>query len=152
MTTIACDRKSMAADSRTSWDADHVVVDDKIEIINGSIIGCAGSVPDIWKFLEWFRSAGAVPRPELEGDDFLALELNESGLYLYMGSTYPSKVEDRFAAFGSGGMAAKAAMLCGKTAEQAVKIAILCDKNSGGPVRSVALADVSKRSPKIKVS
>jgi ATP-dependent protease HslVU (ClpYQ) peptidase subunit len=146
MTTIACNRESMAADSRTSFgDGEFTVVDDKIERIGSALVGCAGSTPAIWRFLQWFRNQergidlDSDKRPEFTEDEFHAVVLNASGIFWYANSTYPSKIKEPFFAMGSGSQAAKAAMLCGKSPADAVAIALKCDKNSGPPVRSFQL-------------
>jgi hypothetical protein len=140
VTTLACNRREMACDSRTSYgDGEFTVCDDKIERIGDSLIGCAGNVESIFKFLSWFKNQERE-RPEFsESDSFSAIVLNKRGMYWFCNTTYPSKVCEPFFALGSGSMAAKAAMLCGKTPTEAVGIAIKCDKNSGGPVRTFTL-------------
>jgi hypothetical protein len=142
MTTIAVSRTEMACDSRTSWDGgDYLTCDDKVERIGDALVGCCGNVDSIFKFLAWFRSQ-EKDRPEFGDDDnFVAIVLTRKGIFHYTNATYPSRVCDPFVAFGTGSMAAKAAMLCGKTPAEAVAIAIKCDKNSGGPVRNYVLRD-----------
>ena len=139
MTTIAVSRVAMAADSRTRWDTgEFLTCDDKIEEIGESLVGCAGDVAAIFKFLQWFRNQDRE-RPEFDDKNFDAVVLDSTGIYLYAGTTYPSRIRDPDFAIGTGSMAAKAAMLCGKTPAEAVAIAIKCDKNSGGPVRNFIL-------------
>jgi hypothetical protein len=120
-------------------DNEFLTCDDKIERIGGALVGCAGDVSAIFRFLAWYRNPGSE-RPEFTNDDsFTAAVLDNKGIHVYFNSTYPSRVRDSFFAFGSGGMAAKAAMLCGLTPPEAVAIAIKCDKHSGGPVRQFSL-------------
>ena len=140
MTTIACSRTEMASDSRTSFEnGEFLTCDDKIERIGECLVGCCGNTDSIFKFLAWFRNQ-EKERPEFsDGDSFIAVVLNKRGIFYYNDSTYSSRVRDPFFTTGTGGMAAKAAMLCGKTPAEAVAIAIKCDKNSGGPVRNFAL-------------
>lgn len=141
MTTIAVDRKSMSCDSRSSYDdGEYFTCDDKVERIGKSLVGCAGSHENISKFIEWFRDQ-SKDRPDFGDDPMTAVELTKDGIYVYSSTTYRSKVRDPFFAVGSGSMAARAAMLCGKTPAEAVAIAIKCDKNSGGTVRTYQLAD-----------
>lgn len=120
-------------------DNEFLTCDDKIERVGECLVGCAGDVSAIFKFLAWFRDQ-KLERPEFTDDcSFTALVLHRTGMFVYFNSTFGSRVTDKFFAFGSGGMAAKAAMLCGKTPAEAVAIAIKCDKNSGGPVRNFSL-------------
>lgn len=147
MTTIVATHAEMAADSCTSWESDFVITGDKIEIVNRQLVGCAGHTPDIMKFLRWLKN----PTPELpefgNGDDegFTAVVVNKDGLFLYANSVDPMPVREPFIAIGSGGMAAKAAMLCGRSPVSAVEIALRCDKNSRGPIQRVTLKQAMKR-------
>jgi len=140
MTTIACNREEMACDSRTSFDGgEFLTCDDKVEIIGDELVGACGNTDSIFKFLHWFKDQ-SKDRPEFTDQDcFSVVVLNPKGIFVYLDSTYAFRVRDPFYACGSGSMAAKAAMLCGKTPAEAVAIAIKCDKNSGGPVRNYAL-------------
>ena len=139
MTTIACSRDEMACDSRISFESgEFVACDDKVERIGNCLVGCAGDVAAIFKFLAWFRNQER-DRPDFDEKEFDAIVLNKNGIYYYSGTTYPCRVRDPHFAIGSGSMAAKAAMHCGKAPSEAVAIAIKCDKNSGGPVRNFAL-------------
>lgn len=147
MTTIVATHNEMAADSCTSWEADFCITGDKIEIIHHQIVGCAGHTPDILKFLRWFKN----PTPEMPefGDEddqgFTAVVVNKDGLWLYSNSVDPMPVRDPFIAIGSGGMAAKAAMICGRSPVNAVIVAMACDKNSRGPVQRVTLKQALRR-------
>jgi hypothetical protein len=139
MTTIACNREEMACDSRSSYDGgEFFTCDDKIERIGDSLVGCAGKFSSIFKFLAWFRNQSAE-RPEMDDEDFTAVVLNRKGIWIYDGTTYPSRVAQTSFAIGSGSQGAFAAMLCGKSPSEAVAIAIKCDKHSGGPVRQFSL-------------
>ena len=146
MTTIACNRREMACDSRSSFDnGEYLTTDDKIERIGDSLVGCAGNWPAIFKFIAWFKDQ-TKERPDFTDDDeFTAVVLNRRGIYVYDGSTYPSRACHNFFAIGSGSMAARAAMLCGKSPADAVAIAIKCDKNSGSPIRTFKLSMSKKR-------
>lgn len=142
MTTIAVNREGMACDSLISWgEGEFATCDDKVIRIGDELVGSAGDTANIFKFLEWYRRGGE--RPEVDGDkSFEVVILSKKGIYIFVNSTYPMRLGDAIYATGSGAMAAKAAMLCGKTPEEAVAIAIKCDKNSGGKVRSYLLADL----------
>lgn len=138
MTTIVANREEMACESLVSCaSGEAYTTDQKVRRVGDDIVGCAGNITDIMKFMEWYASRG--DRPELENID--ALVLNSSGLWIYNSSTYANRVCDPFICIGSGAMAAKAAMLCGKSPREAVAIAIQCDKGSGGKVRNYRLTD-----------
>lgn len=138
MTTIACSRHEMACDSRSSMDTEFFTCGDKVVRIGECLVGCAGSYSAIFKFLAWFERQ-TQDRPEFEDGSFTALVLDARGIRLFSDSTYGGWVTDKFIGIGTGGMAAKAAMLCGKSPAEAVAVAIKCDKSSGGPVRSFSL-------------
>jgi len=70
--------------------------------------------------------------------------LGESGLFLYSNSCVPMPIRDSYIGIGSGGMAAKAAMLAGADLIMAVEIACKCDKNSGLPVQVITLEQALK--------
>jgi hypothetical protein len=128
----------MACDSRLTFGNEFYTVSDKIMRIGEEIVGCAGDTDAIFKFLEWFRVKG--PMPEMDGEKrFEAIVLNRKGIHIYVNSFYPMTIRERFYTGGSGGMAAKAALLCGKTPSEAVRIAIQCDNNSGPPVLTLSL-------------
>ena len=152
MTTIAANRREMAADSCTSWDSEFFLSSDKIQIIGKSIVGVSGHTPSIAKFLQWFRAGKGVDVPEFPEDDeksFVALELNESGLFVYADACVGQPLVDAFAAIGSGGSAAKAALICGKSPRQAVEIAADCDKNTRPPIQRVTLAQALRHANKV---
>jgi hypothetical protein len=140
MTTIACNRQEMACDSRTSFESgEFFTCDDKIERVGQALIGCAGDVGAIFKFLAWYRNQDR-DRPEFTEDEkFDAVALTKDGIYYFAGCAFGCKVIQPFFSIGSGAMAAKAAMLCDKSPAEAVAIAVKCDKNTAAPVRVVAL-------------
>jgi len=142
MTTIACSRDEMSCDSRTSYDSgEFFTCDDKVERIGAALVGCAGDIAGIFKFLAWFKNQERE-RPEFDSEEkFEAVVLNKDGIFHFSNCAYASKVCQPFFAIGSGAMAAKAAMLCDKTPSEAVSIACKCDKNSAGPVRTFALRE-----------
>jgi 20S proteasome alpha/beta subunit len=128
----------MACDSRSSYDnGEHYICDDKIIRLADELVGCAGEVGDIFKFLAWYRTSGEIERPELK--DMEAVVLNRDGIFHYNSSTYGSRVAQPFFAIGSGSMAANAAMWCKKSPTKAVEIACQLDKSTGGPVRTFKL-------------
>jgi hypothetical protein len=132
MTTIACNRDEMAADSRTSDSCTYFTTTDKIVRLGDALVGCCGNLDSIAKFLDWYQKRGDIP--DFDDDDFEAIVLKKDGMFLYANSCRERRIKDKYFATGSGGMAALAAMHCGKTPAEAVRVAIRCDKNSGLPV------------------
>lgn len=143
MTTICANLKEMCADSALSWDIDVMIISGKIEVVNHEIVGCAGHEPHIQRFLRWFRA----PTPEwpeidnVDDDDkgFLALVLNDRGLWIYGNSFVPARITEGHAAIGSGALAARAALHHGKSPRVAIETACLYDKNSKLPVERITL-------------
>jgi hypothetical protein len=138
VTTIACSRDEMACESLCTFGSESFVCDEKVIRIGDELVGCAGDTDAIFKFLEWYRTKGE--RPEIDGEKrWEVVVLSKAGIQVYVNSLYPMNVREKFYVAGTGSMAAKAAMLCGKSPTEAVRIAIKCDRNSGGPVRTFPL-------------
>lgn len=144
MTTIVCDRerKVMASDSQITGQYIHetdfqkiVEITDEHEEVVG-LIGFAGRPSRVQYFIDWFN-AGCNPEnwPKQLEDDFVEIVvMHEDGsTHVYQDSPYPIIVEENITV-GSGGSYAKAALMAGASAEEAVKIAICLDEYSGGEV------------------
>lgn len=145
MTTIAANRRSMAADSKVT-DGDTFYYTNKLHIIGESIIGVAGICAATNKFLEWFRAGCPRDGPTLEEDDsvgFSALVLNRSGLYVYSGCFEPDKLDDRYYAIGTGKQHAVGMMRLGHTPANAVRAAKV-DPCTGGRIREIHLKNVKR--------
>jgi ATP-dependent protease HslVU (ClpYQ) peptidase subunit len=140
VTTIAVNRKMMACDSKVTFGNEFATCSDKVVRIGNELLGCAGDTAAILKFLEWFKTKGDQPEMD-DSEKWEIVLLNKSGIYLYINSFACFRICDPIYTAGSGGMAARAAMLCGKSPTEAVRIAIKCDNSSGGPVRTFQLAD-----------
>lgn len=137
MTTIAANRKCMAADRKVTDEGSmyHTI---KIFVVEGNIVGLAGEVLRTNKFLNWMRmgqpkEAGSM----MEGDEkanFQALVLNRKGLFVYMDTCEPDALDDPFYAIGCGSQAALAVMTkpIGWSPEAAVKHAGKVDPHTGG--------------------
>lgn len=131
MTTIAVKGDVMACDSRLCVGDRHYICDDKVVRVGDSLVGGAGKANDIDKFLAWLADKGDMP----EIDDMDVLVLNSKGLFHYVNDCYATRVVGGCWAVGTGGQAAHAAMLCGKSPKEAIELAKKCDINTGGPVR-----------------
>lgn len=146
MTTIVCTRDAMYADSNVV-DGTSVFKAQKIYLIRGKLVGCAGDNPMIHFFLDAFRRGVKRVRmsPEhragiAEGDrDFSALVVDDQGIWHYDDAFTADLVQEPFMAIGSGGDAARGALIAGATPEQAVEIACQIDSGSRGPVQMLKL-------------
>lgn len=153
MTTIACDLNMMASDQRvtvaggqgTSYKATKVV-----SIKTGKtrmLVGACGHGGDCSRFLDWAKREFKDPVPKwvCESDDddsIFAMILKPDGVYLFTQTDpEPERSNETFYAIGSGGKAARVAMMLGKNPEEAVQLACQVDDNSGGPVEVFHLKD-----------
>jgi ATP-dependent protease HslVU (ClpYQ) peptidase subunit len=135
MTTIAADlkAKTMACDSQWSDGAEKGTTK-KIHRIKGELHGFAGEWDVIQKAIEWCKKGKKGPPPK---GDVSVLILNgkittwepENG-FMDQGNQF---------AIGTGGAAARAAMMAGSDVKTAVRIATKIDAQSGGPVRAYRL-------------
>ena len=146
MTTIAGNRKLMASDSKVSIEnkgIDYPTV--KIIKRKGTLIGAAGHGGDCTRFIKWASTGFNDKEPkwnqeEGEEDSVIGMVIKEDGIYIWtQGDPEPEKVEADFYAVGSGGKAARAAMLMGATPTQAVEIACKVDPSSAPPVQVIEL-------------
>lgn len=138
MTTVACDGKSMSTDSLET--AGDVIVGSNIKKLwrlrDGSIVGCAGKVSDVRRFLDWLQSDRSKSPPAAKGCTALILsksgklEMFEDGVL--MSSAIP-------AALGTGYISALTAMDMGADSKEAVRRAIQRDVFSGGPIQTLRL-------------
>lgn len=132
MTTIACDRVTMASDSMCADNQSFCSVA-KIFRIRGALVGVAGTFAPCAAFINWLRSKDEDQEPpDMEG--VYALLLNHEGIWMYDAHPTPFEVKDGFAAIGSGCQAALAAMHCGASPQMAVKVAAKVDANTGGAI------------------
>lgn len=142
MTTIAaCPALGlMVTDSQVS-DGDQKWPEDKVQVIDGTLYGCAGDA--IWaeKFYEWVRKGRKGRKPKLDEDDFNALALNANGLFWFDHKLHPMPMKTAFA-IGSGGKAARALLIAGIDIERAVEITCQVDAGSSLPVQKYVLKEL----------
>ncbi len=135
MTTIAACLKTKTMVSDTQWsDGAEKGSVKKVYRIKGELVGFAGDWDLILKAKDWFKKGkkGNPPRGEIS-----ALVLNgriatwepENG-FMDQGNQF---------AIGTGGAAARAAMMAGADVRTAVRIATKIDAMSGGAVRACKL-------------
>lgn len=138
ITTIACNRKEMAADSLgTVENSGFTYTTEKIFRIGKTLIGIAGFPSGAKRFLKWFeegRDTDNVPEFDENVEYFVALVLEDEGIYRYESCCFPLRVLDDFAASGQGALGALTAMRLGKSPEEAVEL--MCELNgpTGPPV------------------
>jgi ATP-dependent protease HslVU (ClpYQ) peptidase subunit len=139
MTTIACDGKTMAADSRGSR-GDLIVsnvLHKLVRLGDGSILGIAGRSSTAPLLAAWIEGKGEFPE---NSGDWSALHLTSKELRLY--SSESGKASNPLslpAAIGSGAELALGAMLAGATPDGAVTIAATRDPFTGGPIHTLRL-------------
>ncbi len=144
MTTIACNREEMAADSLTIIEDLRFGRNEKVRRVyrglgNPShLVAGSGQSRHINRFLEWYGTFDAPERPDL-GEDFAGLALTPEGIFYYDGGCYGVPMDLDYWAIGSGAQIALGAMAMGASPKEAVVIACGFDVGSGGPVRSERL-------------
>jgi hypothetical protein len=148
MTTIACDREQMVSDSRVTTPGGPSYPAVKIIRVKDRIIGACGHNGDCTRFLEWAKKEfkGTEPKWILPASDESAVEgivLDKDGIYLWnSGDPEPERLlnVEQFAV-GSGGCAARVAMILGKSVTEAVELACRVDDNSGMPLQVLKLKE-----------
>ena len=109
------------------------------------VIGAAGDGGDCTRFLKWGENGfkGAEPKwtDTTSDDQIVGLVLKEDGIYLWSrGDPEPEKVLAEFFAIGSGGKAARIALMLDVDPIKAVELACLVDDlNSGPPLQVLEL-------------
>lgn len=148
MTTIAADLASgtMVSDSQVTLEHKGIAYPAvKIWKRKGMLIGAAGHAGDCTRFYKWAAKNFEEKEPkwaEEEGveDSVIGLVLKDDGIYVWsQGDPEPERVEATVFAVGSGGKAARAAMLLGKSAEEAVELACKVDPYSSLPLQVLKL-------------
>ena len=140
MTTIAATLDGLAGDrmvwveSKSAW-----YPAKKIRRTAKAIFGAAGHAGDCTRFLDWAEAGfPEKKRPKWEetgGEDVAwLLMVTEEGIFVMSNDDpYPEQVADGFYAIGSGGKAATAALMCGKTLPEAMEIAAQIDPYTRAP-------------------
>lgn len=146
MTTVAANRKCMAADTKVT-DEGSLYYTTKIFVVERSIVGVAGDVSRTCKFLAWMRQGQPKDASTvLDGDDpdFQALVLNRNGLFLYTDTCEPDKLHDPHFAIGSGCTAALAVMArpINYDPKRAVAHAARIDPYTGGKIEVLWVKDL----------
>lgn len=130
MTTVVANKNSMASDSLCSHGGLKSAAT-KIIKVNGDLIGVAGDLSDLYKFIKWYKNKKLKMVPI--NSDILVLT-KKGDLYTYE-DDIGICVQEEFYAIGTGSYAAMAAMYMGATPEEAVEVACKVDIFSGGEVK-----------------
>lgn len=140
MTTIAANRKMMAADRKVT-DENGLRTARKIVRVGDAIVGCAGTCSLTIAFLAYLEVMATcdhdevAEKPRVGKDDSLsALILTPLGLFVCDESFEIEEILDDFYAVGTGAKAALAAMHLGCSPIEAVEIACRVDPDTGGPI------------------
>lgn len=136
MTTIAADAREGVMCCDSTWnDGTEKGFFKKVFRVRGALVGLAGSVTEIARWLHDYRSGVDVRGQKYE---IAAIRLTWSGVERWTSGDdwFPVGVQH---AIGTGGMAARAAMAAGAPCRRAVQIAITIDAGSNGPVRTYHL-------------
>jgi hypothetical protein len=155
VTTIAFKDGVLASDSRVTWSG-HIKasgvkmwrVESKVAPVKGEVLlAVCGYLSAACLFREWMQEGGE-PHLNKRGvdmnDAFEALIVHKSGLYTADALCAIEPMTEPFWADGSGGLAALAAMACGKSAVEAVRIASRFDAYTGGRIVSMTLGSPKK--------
>lgn len=119
----------------------------KIYPIGRSLIGAAGTVTAICKFVRWMESGGkSKTRPEFDKkDSLMGMVLNPAGIFMYDTALEPDEIEDDFVAIGTGAAAALGALYAGADVKRAVEIASRLDPSCGRGIEIYTLGGAHVR-------
>lgn len=139
MTTIACNRECMAADTRVSTGGAHYHAN-KIFRIGTSLFGTAGDGDMGLVMVEWLRTARNRQTlykqwADYDRNEVWLLELNPGGIYLWTGWGIQERINETRFAIGSGQLAALKGLDKGESPEDAVRGAISYDQYTGEPLQ-----------------
>ena len=139
MTTIACNRECMAADTRVSTGGAHYHAN-KIFRLGSSLFGTAGDGDMGLVMIDWLRTARNRQTlykqwADYDRNEVWLIELNPGGICLWTGWGVQERINDKRYAIGTGQLAALKGMDKDETPEEAVRGAIDYDQYSGAPVQ-----------------
>ena len=145
MTTIACDRTTMAADSLVTCSGSRNCQTAKIWRHHRSIFGACGDCPAIAKFRRWVEAG--MPQTEVptfdDDADLGVLELRPDGIYIWDVGLFPDRLEDAEQNYATGsigaGVALYAMRVLNMSPADAMREACRVDTESGAPVRYLTL-------------
>ncbi len=139
MTTIATKNGTMAADSQVTSEAGYRIANVNKIYKNkaGFLLGMAGDPTHMREVREWFYQGVDSDLPEnaqnQEGIQVLVVSPDKE-IFMHFGGPRLIKVDEEFAAIGSGDIPARVAMDLGLSAGAAVEVAARYDVCSGGKI------------------
>jgi hypothetical protein len=107
----------------------------KVWRIRGSLVGLAGDLDSIRAWREKLRANKTLPRV-----DVTALRLSTTGIDCWNNKDGWHHVDQHQFAIGTGGKAARAALMAGASCARAIRIVCDIDATTGGPVRTYRLS------------
>lgn len=138
MTTIAYKNGVLAADTSVTSNAVYVANTLKIHRVNGWLVGGSGSVGAHYSVSRWLEAGADFKKPVDWGsvEDAASIIVSPGGALYHTdtGSGWVVPEQTPFVACGSGADFARAAMLLGCSARDAVAVAIQLDLYSGGRI------------------
>jgi len=151
MTVLAWDGKTLAADRLAC--AGHLKATvTKILRFEKELLGICGNLATGKELKKWYLNGAETdnfPAAALEDGDTELVVIKENGrVWVYAASSVPFEIEDEVCAFGAGGEAAWAAMLCGATSEQAVLVASQVNITCGNGMDILPLIEKEKKKKK----
>jgi len=152
MTTITFKDKVMASDSHIVGAYIDQLSADKIYQCGNFLIGCAGAVSDIKKFISYIDNGWReidLPKEAVDTFEALAYDMSDGQLWYYDGS-YTGVETGEISAIGSGQGFAMGAMLAGADASEAVAIASELDPYTGGEIKIYHLEEELEAPPEVE--
>lgn len=148
MTVLAWDGKTLVAD-RLACAGHMKATVTKILRFEKELLGICGNLATGKELKKWYLTGAETdnfPAAALEDGDTELVVIKENGrVWVYAASAVPFEIEDEVCAFGAGGEAAWAAMLCGATAEQAVLVASQVNITCGNGMDILPLIEKKKK-------
>lgn len=143
MTTIIASRAerliasdSLTTDSDGGWFYSRKVV----AVADGVVAGAAGAASDCDRFFSWLRDGGKAPKKM--GGGFRGVTVDAVGITVFYPDMAPLRVDQDFLCIGSGGDAAHAALICGRSVMDAIKVASEVNRTmTGGAIQFLKVED-----------
>ena len=136
MTTVAYSKFTMASDSSCFIGQTHILSMRKVWRIGGGLVGCAGDVADILKFVRWLKDgADEDEYPEMASMEAIVVNPDGAARAYENGHSQGMPIRDPYCAIGSGRDVALGAMYAGAGARTAVQAAIRHTGQYKPPVR-----------------
>lgn len=146
MTVFAWDGTTLAADRRCMIGG-VIFESTKIRTVNGALLALAGAGHRLNQCVEWYRAGAdvaAYPQRAADDESVMVCIVREGGIVRirrYESGGSPLELDGRLYADGAGRDCAMAAMLCGKTAREAVEITAQLIASCGGGVDTLTFDD-----------